>query len=244
LLAVAEARRGGVYDVAGHRVRLLPGAAPPVVTARSDERAQLDALQLATFANATRAGDVVADVGAYRGTYTITAAAVAGANGRVYSFEPTPANAAIIQSNVQLNGFSERVTVEQAAVSDRSGSASFHISFDEQTSSLARHDPHSTSMQVRTIALDEYFRERTPPRVLKIDIEGAELAALRGATSILASGAFIICELHPYAWAAAGHGADDLRALLAQFNRYTADIVSGEEILEYRYGAVLLRKRA
>jgi hypothetical protein len=54
----------------------------------------------------------------------------------------------------------------------------------------------------------------------------------------------VICELHPYAWAEAGHTAEELRALLEQHDRYPADLITGAEILEYRYGAVLLRKRS
>jgi FkbM family methyltransferase len=212
------------------------------MAATTDERAALDAMQLTRFAEAIRPGDVVADIGAYRGTYALVAAAIAGPTGRVFAFEPTATNAALIARNVALNGFAPRMTVEQAAVSDRTGTATFYAAGDATTNSLAS-SGGTGGTQVRTIALDEYFAGQQPPRVLKIDIEGAELLALRGAQHILASDAWIICELHPYAWGELGYSGDDLRGLLASHGRFTADLATGEERTDYRYGAVLLARR-
>ena len=242
VLSAFERRRGATYEIAGTRVRFLAGSAPTVVGSRSDDRNVIDALQLARFAEAITPGDVVADVGSYRGTYAVIAAARAGAGGRVFAFEPTASNAALVAANVRLNRFTDRVTVEQVAVSDRTGTANFFAWGDAQSNSLADQNTEAATVQVRTVALDDYFRNKTLPRVLKIDIEGAELLALRGAQSILASDARIICELHPYAWAQLGYGADDLRTLLEECGRYTASLVDGAEVTEYAYGAVWLAK--
>jgi FkbM family methyltransferase len=243
LLDIIERRRGATYEVAGERVRFLAGSAPTVVGSRSDDRNVIDALQLSRFAASISPGDVVADVGSYRGTYAVVAAARAGASGHVFAFEPTASNAAIVAANVRLNRFNDRVTVEQAAVSDRTGTANFFAWGDAQSNSLADQQSEAATVQVRTIALDDYFRNKTLPRVLKIDIEGAELLALRGAQSILASDARIICELHPYAWAQLGYSADDLRAVLQQHRRYTASLADDAEVTDYTYGAVWLAKR-
>jgi hypothetical protein len=133
--------------------------------------------------------------------------------------------------------------VEIAAASAESGTADFYAWGDATTNSLAAGNAQAAPITVPTFALDDYFADKTLPQVVKIDIEGSELAALRGAQRILASDAFILCELHPYAWADAGHSVDHLRALLRQYRRYTVDIATGKEIEEYRYGAVLLRRR-
>ena len=243
VLDAVEGRRGATYDVAGHRLRFIKGSAPSVMARSSDERGALDALQLASFARAIRPGDVVADVGSYRGTYAVVAAACTGARGRVYAFEPTAANQEIINANLALNDLADRVVVEAAAVSERSASALFYAWGDATTNSLAQTQAEAGAIEVRTIALDDYFAELPMPRVLKIDIEGAELLALRGAQRILASDASIICELHPYAWEALGYRADDLRGLLEKFGRVTTDLATGDEVKEYRYGAVWLAKR-
>jgi FkbM family methyltransferase len=242
LLNAIEARRGATYAIAGQRVKLLGGSAPTMVVSGSDERSAVDALQLERFARAIRTGDLIADVGAYRGTYTIIAAACTGPTGRVIAFEPTAANAEAIAANVRLNGFTNRVVIERSAVSDSAGTANFFAWGDATTNSLARKELGATPVQVPTVSLDGYFGDMVGPQVVKIDIEGAELLALRGAERLLASDAYIICELHPYAWMELGYTADDLRALLAKHNRYTADLATGAELTEYRYGAVLLAK--
>jgi FkbM family methyltransferase len=243
MLSALEKRRGAAYEIAGERVRFLSGSAPIVVTAGTDGRHAFDALQLSAFAQEIQRGDVVADVGSYRGTYAVIAAARTGAQGRVFAFEPTAANAELIAANIELNRFTDRVVVERAAVSDRTGTAEFYAWGGAQSNSLARPQHDATTIQVRTVALDDYFRNQKLPRVLKIDIEGAELLALRGAQSILASDARIICELHPYAWPELGYGADDLRALLEQYGRYAAELDTGREIRDYKYGAVWLNQR-
>jgi FkbM family methyltransferase len=243
IVRTIEERHGATYEVAGQRVRFLGGAAPTVV-ATHDHRSAVDALQLSRFARAIRSGDVIADVGAYRGTYTVIGAACAGADGRVFAFEPTPANAQAIAASARLNNFETRIVIETVAVSDTSGIADFYAWGDATTNSLAHHHSAADAVQVRTLRLDDYFADRTLPRVVKIDIEGAELRALHGARSILASDAFIICELHPYAWNDFGYSADDWRALLEHYGRYTADLANGEEVETFSYRAVELRKRS
>ena len=242
LLEPLEARRGGTYEIAGERLRFLPGSAPVVVQRTTDERLQLDALQLAIFAQAIRPGDVVADVGAYRGTYTLVAAARVGARGKIIAFEPTAANADLIAENVKLNRFQDRVHVENLAVSDRSGVTAFYTDTDSSTNSFWPGATGSDQVSVRTTSLDEYFADQQLPRVVKIDVEGAELAVLRGAHNILASSAVIVCELHPYAWSAAGYTAADLRELLAKHGRYAADPISNQEIEVFSYAVALLRR--
>lgn len=238
-----ENRRGARYDIAGQRVRLLKGSAPPIVLRTSDERSAIDARQLTSFARAIRPGDLVADVGSYRGTYAVVAAACTGPGGRVVAFEPTAENRSVIAANLALNGFADRVVIEPAAVSDHSGTARFYAWGDATTNSLAHTQAQATPIDVRTITLDDYFGD-VLPHVVKIDIEGAELLALRGAQRILASQARIICELHPYAWAEFGGGAEDLRMLLERFGRVTTDLVTGAELKEYGYGAVWLATRS
>ncbi len=243
VLHAIEERRGARYEIAGQQLRFLKGSAPPVAVAHADARTNVDALQLTSFANAIHPGDVVADVGSYRGTYAVVAAACAGSQGRVYAFEPTTANRAIITNNVRLNGFDNRVTIEAAAVSDQTGTSSFYAWGDATTNSLAAIEAQAAATAVRTVALDDYFVGHTLPRVLKIDIEGAELLALRGAQKILASDAVILCELHPYAWSDLGYGGADLIALLERYNRAPIDVATGAIVTDFQYGAVWLAKR-
>ena len=62
-------------------------------------------------------GDVVIDVGAHVGYYTLLMAQLVGKNGKVYSFEPDPVNFELLKKSVEINGF-ENVILIQKAVSD------------------------------------------------------------------------------------------------------------------------------
>lgn len=243
MLESIEQRRGAAFEIAGQRVRFIKGSSPAVLLPDSDDRTAVDALQLAAFAHAVQAGDVVADVGSYRGTYAVVAAARAGERGRVIAFEPTPANRSVIAANLALNGFADRVVVEPVAVSDQTGTATFYAWGDATTNSLAHTQAEAAGLEVRTVTLDEYFAQTRLPDVVKIDIEGAELLALRGAQKILSAHTRIICELHPYAWSELGYGADDLRALLDRHGRVALDLRTGQEVRDYHYGVVWLTKR-
>lgn len=75
------------------------------------------------------AGDVVVDIGAHIGYYTLMLARIVGPCGKVYAFEPDPENFTLLQRNVKENGY-RNVVLLQKAVSDRNGSATLYLSDD------------------------------------------------------------------------------------------------------------------
>ena len=241
LLRLLASVRGTSYNIAGHHLRFIPGSEPVAVI--QNEMHRLDAFQLVSFARAIRPGDVVADVGAHRGTYTITAAACTGPTGRVHSFEPVAANTRTIHRNLSLNRLNERVEVVQSAVSDRTGSVEFFAYGDSSSNSMMLAQENADAVIVPSTSLDDYFKKRPLPRVVKIDVEGAEFSVLRGATRILESDAEIICELHPFAWHDALETGDALRALLRNYNRELLDLETLRPFEEMTYGVALLRRR-
>lgn len=129
-----------------------------------------------------KAGDVVYDIGANAGFYSLLASVTVGATGYVYSFEPSPRNLQELKRHMELNRI-RNCTVIDAAVSSADGEATFDISGDRCTGHLAANG----SLRVRTLALDGLVarREIRPPNLMKIDIEGAELECLRGACNII-----------------------------------------------------------
>jgi FkbM family methyltransferase len=68
-----------------------------------------------------RRGEVVVDAGACIGYFTLLAAELVGAQGRVVALEPNPQSAALLRRNLALNGVAERVTVEEAALAPAGG---------------------------------------------------------------------------------------------------------------------------
>ena len=138
--------------------------------------------QTRLFEEHVRPGATVLDVGAHVGYYTLLSAVLAGPSGRVVAFEPDPANASFLRRHVALNRLGQ-VTVEEAAVSDRAGTARFGRGSGSGTGHLAGEG----GVEVRTVTVDGVCGEQgLTPSAIKIDVEGAEAAVLRGARETLA----------------------------------------------------------
>ncbi len=138
------------------------------------------------------AGDVLYDVGANVGAYSLVAAAASGGKGAVYAFEPGPSTYASLVENVELNHLSGVVTPMPVAVGDVTGLVPFglhsHESGDASHAGLVVPET-SESLRVLSLRLDDVVRvlDAPPPTHLKIDVDGGESRVLEGATSTLAS---------------------------------------------------------
>jgi FkbM family methyltransferase len=172
------------------------------------------------FRESVGAGAVVFDVGANLGAYTLLFAQWASPNGRVFAFEPAPASLTGLRRHLQLNGVNDRVEVVAAAVSESSGTATFHMDRHGGTSGLfTATDAASTPVTVATTTLDHFCAERgVQPNVIKIDVEGAELEVVRGGRETLASPAVTtFVEFHPAIWTARGFTPGEVERELALF---------------------------
>jgi FkbM family methyltransferase len=130
---------------------------------------------------AVRSGDLVLDAGACWGDTTLYFAAAAGHEGRVIAVEPIAKNLALLERNLAMNPqLAARVTVVRQATARRSGDL---ISMSEQGASSSV----GSDETVTSISIDDLVRQTGLPRVdfIKMDIEGAELDSLIGATETL-----------------------------------------------------------
>jgi FkbM family methyltransferase len=135
------------------------------------------------------------DIGANEGYYTRKFAETVGAPGLVVAFEPSPQN--IEKLNRQVRGL-ENVVVEQVAMSDSSGTASFFYSpGGDQTDGLSRRRADMEETIVLTRRADD-FASRYPPSVIKIDVEGFEPEVVRGMQDTLRSAGLraVFIEIH------------------------------------------------
>ena len=177
----------------GERIRLLPSSRQ--VTWNADE---YDA-----FRRDIRPGDVVFDVGANLGAYTLLFAQWAGAEGRVFAFEPAPQPYEGLRQLLDANALASRVTPIQAAVSASEGTAMFLASGTDGASRIVDGEGDGT-ISVPTVTIDAVCRrERVRPRFIKVDAEGAELDVLRGARETIAAagaGLKLYVEMHPHLW--------------------------------------------
>lgn len=138
-----------------------------------------------------RPGDVVYDIGANAGFFTLLASVLVGENGQVVAFEPLPQNIGFLRRHLVLNGV-ENVQVMEAAVADVPGIASFTCQGDAAQGALSETD---TGLRVQVVTLDALVRDEIirPPCVMKMDIEGAESRALAGADEVLIHGVLSDC---------------------------------------------------
>jgi FkbM family methyltransferase len=144
------------------------------------------------FTAELRAGNVVFDIGAHVGFYSLLAAIHTRPGGQVFAFEPVTPNTAKLRRNVALN----RVSVEviEAAVADRDGQARFRHGPDSYTGSL---DDLGDSVAVVTVDALVGTSRVPKPDVMKIDVEGAEGLVLQGASrTILAAHPIIFLAVH------------------------------------------------
>jgi FkbM family methyltransferase len=163
--------------------------------------------EYAAFKASTRPGATVLDVGANVGSYTLLFARWIGESGHVHAFEPSAGSRAGLERHVALNGLSDRVTIRPEAISDRGGRAPFIDAGTHGDNRLVP-DAAAATTEVPATTIDEFCDATgVSPDVMKIDVEGAELAALRGARRTIASrgaSVAIFVEWHPAIWPSLG----------------------------------------
>jgi FkbM family methyltransferase len=136
----------------------------------------------AKFVATLKDGWVVYDVGANVGFYTLLASACVGPKGRVIAFEPLPENIALLKQHVRLNHCSN-IEIHPCAISDQSGKLRFQCGKSCETGRIS----DQGDIEVAAVSLDEFiYTSGNPvPSVVKIDVEGAEVHALRGACRLI-----------------------------------------------------------
>lgn len=175
------------------------------------------------FRNVLRPGQVVLDVGANMGYYTLLAAQGVGEEGEVHSFEPVERTFERLSYNVRLNGL-RNVRLNRLVVSDSPGEMVVHVAPESNIgmSSLAVPACGSTrTEQVRALTVNDYCADHRIDRVdlLKIDTEGAELQVLRGASEVLRRNPSlrILAEVHGGNLARFGDSAEGIGSYLQEF---------------------------
>src|SRR4051794_25822771 len=173
-----------------------PGARGPIYEAFAD-----DGYRLAWFLRDVPRGPMrVIDMGAHVGSFTCQIAQ-RYPEAEIESLEPAAVTAGFLRRNVAQNGFAPRVTVIEAAVAARSGTATF--SADEvggsSTNQLATAGPPGPTTTVRTIGFDEVLhRLDKPVDLVKIDCEGAEYELIGGSSpESWSTVSRVVLEHHP-----------------------------------------------
>lgn len=148
---------------------------------RSDERFEAD-----LFVRCIRPGDTIVDIGANVGLYTLLAARALGDTGKVFAFEPAPQTFAYLQRNVRASR-QVNCIVSAQAVSNITGPGRLHLSRvssgDHRIYDSGEQRDYVTITMTR---LDDVLCDKTPRiDVIKLDVQGAEMAAVEGMSRLL-----------------------------------------------------------
>jgi len=179
--AMAMARKSYMPDIHGHKMFLDSQDSLGLSWYKTFEPVETD-----FFIKTIKPGQVVLDIGANIGYFTLLFARAVGNTGHVFSFEPDPSNHDILRKNIDINGY-KNVTLVKKAVSNRDGlSRLFLNQHNRGDNSLFQGEDHKIEVPVETIKLDTFFKTLTQPiSVIKMDIQGAEYWALEGMIDLL-----------------------------------------------------------
>ncbi|MBB1248298.1 FkbM family methyltransferase [Rhizobium sp. G21] len=178
------------------------------------------------FRLALRPGDVLVDIGANVGYFSVLGGLLVGPGGRVISAEPDPKNIDRIRLQCRLNGL-EVIDIVDRPLAEAERDAEFFFNA-KSSGGNALWDPvkfngdagmSGGARTMRTTTLDAVLAERglDGARLVKIDTEGAEQLILRGAGDLLDRKAirFIVAEMHQKGLAQLGGGLDEMLAYMA-----------------------------
>ena len=187
---------GDTVEADGHLLYVEPH--DRAVGARLRRRGVWAAAETALCKREIKPGMQVLDVGANIGYFTLLFARLVGPSGHVHAFEPEPRNLELLQRNIARNSYTN-VTAVPKAVSRTSGRQRLYKSPDNLGDHrLAHGTAGRAAIDVSVVTLDAFLGDARVD-FIKLDIQGAECAAVQGARQLIARSAplCLITEFWP-----------------------------------------------
>jgi FkbM family methyltransferase len=230
-------------------VRTLDGTVFPVVTSDVIQRylwlfGVWEPHLTAWMRSCLAPGDLVVDAGAHTGYFTVLASRLVGPAGRVVAIEPSPDFHQALMANITANGCGNVRTVN-AAVSDTPGRLTFYL---ERATNLGG----TTAVRPRTV--EASFKadaaplptlltpeELTAARLIKIDVEGSEAAAVRGLVPVLndlRGDVELVVEVTPRTLAKQGQAVDDVLGPLKELGFHVYRLANDYDPASYPAAAL------
>ncbi|HEV3229406.1 MAG TPA: FkbM family methyltransferase [Solirubrobacteraceae bacterium] len=202
--------------------------------ARDIRRGVLSEPEIDLVALGVREGDTVIDVGANYGMWAYPLSRGVGPTGRVWCFEPIPFTVGALRTIIRLLRMNN-VEVVAKGCAEAPGTAQFRIPL-QRSGAISAGQAHSADRQddrpgrgqhvhwldsqevaCPLATLDDTVPSDAPVSLIKLDIEGAELAALRGATRMIdRHQPTIVCEINPWFLEGFGLRPESVTTFLAQ----------------------------
>lgn len=171
-------------------------------------------------------GAVIYNVGAHVGVLALQLARWSGPTGRVVAFEPNPYAVSLLRRNLRLNGLDSQVDVVRVAIGDAVGEVTLRVCDANPMARAGKANPlllKTEAVRVPVTTLDRFSEShQLMPDWVVMDVEGWEVAALRGGRQLLGATTKqvgIVVELHPSAWPWSGDSRADLEGILTDLSR-------------------------
>jgi len=173
-----------------------------------------DPIETSFVKNELKKDQIVLDIGAGVGYYTLLFADIVGENGKVFAFEPEPKNYNLLKKNVKLNNY-KNIILKNLAVSNVTGKTKLYISDYPFMHSILPSSSSKNSIKIPSIKLDDFFKDkdiRKKISFIKVDTEGYDLQVLHGGNKLLEENNYLklIIEFNPSPVEKAGSSSLDL----------------------------------
>lgn len=164
--------------------------------------------KIKAFSESIKEGDVVFDIGAHVGYYTLVASKIVGSRGRVFAFEPFSRNVDYLKRHIELNDC-KNIEVWAVAVSQNEDKSYLKKGGDSFTSQITN---EKTDFEIEIVAVDKLIDSNKiqPPTIIKIDVEGDELLVLHGMEKTLR-------QFHPTVFCALDNPSPAIREKTVKF---------------------------
>lgn len=194
-----------------------------------------------------RPGQIALDIGANIGVWVVQLAAMVGAGGRVFAFEPNPRSREMLSFHIRLNHLDSFTQVVPAAVGSMNGEAVLFAANTDGMSRIGEPNPLLSKIAkpitVQVVTLDHWCRENAvQPDWLFVDVEGFEEHVLAGGIQLIQArhrALGIIIEMHPSLWSSSQSSRQSMEARIRDL-RLRAVPLTGQSDVFADYGHVAL----
>jgi FkbM family methyltransferase len=173
-------------------------------------------------------GSVFIDVGANMGYFSLLASQVVGKDGKIFALEPSSRDFARLQDNIKTNNLQKIIFPLQLAISDKVSLVNLSIACEERSGLNTMGSEFSSKgtekvevQEVGSTTIDKFMNRKHIDKVnvLKLDIEGSEVDALRGAVNTIEKcRPAIMLGVNPVALNACGSSVDELQKIIKSMN--------------------------
>jgi FkbM family methyltransferase len=196
-------------------------------------------------------GDVVLDVGSFLGIYAVLESRLAGPRGRVVAIEPTAWSASVARRHFAFNAdiSAAPVILVEAAAGDERRHAALYEYDEPYVNALTPAvdvSGRARSRLVDVVTIDDLCDQmKVRPTFIRMDVQGAEFQALRGARRTIAAAGSrltIVAEMHPQCWPSFGIDEAHARETIDQLGLSATPLEPGSDLFA-RDGHIVLTPR-